>query len=48
MSSGRQMGLKFVATYPRMDLGTDPDVLGQWVRAVQQIGDEWGPPLGHQ
>jgi hypothetical protein len=48
MSSSRQTGLKFGTTYPRMELGTDPDVLGQWVRDVEQIGYEWGPPLGHQ
>jgi hypothetical protein len=47
MSSSRQTGLKLGTIYPRMDLGTNPDVLGQWARDVEQIGYEWGPPLGH-
>jgi probable F420-dependent oxidoreductase len=38
MSASRQTGLKFGTTYPTMDLGTDPDVLGQWARDVEQVG----------
>jgi probable F420-dependent oxidoreductase len=38
MSASRQTGLKFGTTYPTMDLGTDPDVLGQWARDVEQAG----------
>jgi probable F420-dependent oxidoreductase len=38
MSSRAQTGLKFGTTYPTMDLGTDPDVLGLWARDVERAG----------
>jgi len=38
VATSRHRGIKFGTTYPTMDLGTDPDVLGQWAGEVEQAG----------
>jgi hypothetical protein len=32
------MGMKFGATYPTLDLGTDPDVLRRWALGLEAVG----------
>jgi probable F420-dependent oxidoreductase len=38
MSTNHQSRIKFGTTYPTMDLGTDPDVLGQWACGIERAG----------
>ena len=38
MQANHQPEIRFGTTYPTWDLGTDPDVLGQWARDVERAG----------